>query len=1288
MPQEIKISDFSRGWEPSNDAFNGPKNCLLQMDNLELDQNGALTMIGGCAVKHSGFAADAHTLFSRMMNGTRRDYNCSVAGGIFRDTTSIGTGGDATIGAFGTAFNYVLACSGVTRKKDTGAAAVNLGILPATAAPVVVVVSTNAPYELIGIVTSDVVTPAAFGSSANVSVYRQLTANADGVGVLQTYDATPTALNANLLKGVGGATNIGYATENDFIRLAGYLIDPFGKSLQLDVLLVAGNSAGDIVSDYYKYVVDDLATEATFATDGSFSLKIRREDFERIGSSAADWSTVYGFRITFVGTNAEIINILGDSYNIPGISIKGGTRAQNGTVQYMQVNVNENGAYVGKSPIGLVSDPRDIDMLQATIDPIDPTTYDAQANAAWVFRRGGLLDKWYRVAVFNAGTGYAAAYDLLGDIDALALNITYNQNLTTVASSGLADKIYAILGPIGGRWYYFTANMMYPSDINNPDLIDTTLAVRTTGSGSEQFMWARIISEGTVLVGTSVDVYILNGTFITQPDFTVDIYYRALGCKFPPITYDADVFDNGIFYLASDGWRVIASNGENRLIVAPQTDLLYRNKSRQFYTAVNLKIVPGAVRFPVCVANNKLWCFITGTNRVEVFDFIRKYWRTFNYGLGDVTAAFATQDGQVIAFYGSSNIIREIDIQSSRLIDAATQQTIKLVTPVFDGGMIQNRKEPCTLKIRLNTGSSGTVTATVHTDTQLAGVAFSSISCTSDVLEQVRDMSATVAVCKWFVIAITGQVADFTLTDIIIDYEPRPLPVTFLRTSSTNFGTAARKRISDFPFQIDTLGNNVTATLYIDNVTQGAAVVNSAYRKTFDYLNLISGSDLTKGVDFEYTFLAASNGMFEFLGLVEPKTIEVFPEAIRGFVIPTTNYGTTGRKRLRVIRFVLDPLSTVVTFTPIIDGVNQTSQTYTASGKRTCFYYYTSDMIGVDFSGFFSAAGPFELWQVLPPQEGDVEPFPDTIKFMVLPVTNYGTTSRKRLRVIRMILDCKSATVTFTPIIDGVAYTARTYTGGKKTVYYYYDYDAIGNDFSGTLSGTSEFEVWAILPPEQDDIEKFPERVKFLVVPVTNFGNPCKKRIRVWPFMINTRGYALTFTPWVDGVAMPSAATVFQTLDKETVRHYFKTDVFGVYYSGIFTAGEEFELWESMAPDVVQVLPVARQFDQLGPLELFAYGKLKQLELRVMPFSSDPTVDLPFNIYFNDNTIFSDSITLVSNKEASYFVGLPKGTSGNIVRIELGPTSYDFHRFYIRVQAARSGRDTELEWITVSNANT
>ncbi len=1093
MPQTITLNDFSAGWCPSDDEFNGRKNALLHMDNVSLDLNGALVLAAGCFVTASGFLGDGHTLYSRVMNGVRHDYVMDSSGRIYRDGVAIAGIGDFTNGAFGTAFNFTLAVLGPVRIKDTGVGIppLTLGIGPPTVA---ITLASQAfkvtPNVLLLANTVDVV-----GTSAVVGATREFTLSTEsdgtGAGVVQSFAMAGAPVNWNLFDDGSGPTN----GDLLYIRLQNF--DPINDIFRIDFLLEAGNASGDSVANIFSFFppsdrfIFNNPILADFVT-----LALRRDDFQRLGSGIQSWGTVHGFRIVITSPEGgKVVIVTGGSTDNYFYFI-GGANTQQGYYEYAQMNVNNTGSYLAKSVLGPTSLPIYANNVISTLTYQAATAIDPQVNEVWIFRRSlngqGLLDQWYRVGIASAaGTVFV---DTTSDIDAITENITVNLNLRSIAYPSIVDKIFDIVGPIEGRWLYFTTNFMYPSDINNPDLVDVSIAVRICGSASELFMWARAIGDSTILVGTTVDIYLLTGTFSTLPDNTVDIYYRPLGVKFPPICRDAAVYSSTVYYLGSDGWRSISMGGGNQLLVAPNTDRLYNNyavltRAGTAFGPVPLRAFPvGTGRFPVCVSNNKLYCFIPSVNRIEVFDFVRKYWRTVNFGLGGVTAVFATQDGWVMAFFNSDRKVRLLET-SGHLTDNVTKPTITIVTPVVDNGTPKQRKDSYTLKLRGYTGGSGGSLAVkiVKDDNTVITLGAPWATGGVNVVDTPFDISSQVGISKNFQIAIVGPSADFKLTDISIEVDTRPVQLSFLRIQSLNYGTSARKRVFGIPFQIDTLGNNVLFTQWADNVAQPGLTVNSNYKESFTYESVATANDVTKARDFEYT-LSAASGLFEYFGGEgAPRGIEIFPEPCKAFVIP-----------------------------------------------------------------------------------------------------------------------------------------------------------------------------------------------------VTNFGSATKKRVRVWPFVLDPLGGVVTFTPLVDNVVTPG--TAFSHTGKKTVFHFFKTDVFGVDYSGCFSSPTEFELWQVLAPDIVQALPIARQYDQVGPAELFKYGRVKQIEIRILPRGGlvGTQSNLPFLIFFNDNANFAGNVTVDNEIEASYYIGTPKGTSGQIVRIEMGPTGYDFHRYYIRAQVAKSGRDTELEWITLA----
>lgn len=1103
MPETFNWNDFSAGWCPSDDAINGRKNALLQMDNLELDKNGSLSLSGGTAVVGSAYAHNAHTLYSNIISGTRHDYLADTSGGIFRDGSSIGTGGDSSNAAFGVAFNFTLAASGNTRIKDNGTTAVNLGVGANVEGIAAVVVdgwyvcansvnSSTAYTPTLGGVVSGGDPTIGSGPLLGAWVLTAAAGYADGLtAVGQTITLVSSTVDTTTFQSQGqlggdpspplpGAPNYSGVSPNDVVYFQNLASNTsFVKSITLDFLLEAGDSTADVVSDYFTQ---------TWINDGQsnpvLSIPFIRGDgittgFIRVGSGNQGWNAVKGFRVTVAFLPNTPPSSAGIIF-IPTFIFYGALHSLNGTYQFAQLNVNNTGSYLAKSVLGLSTNNATLTFNNqlVKITPFAPATDDAQANEAWIFARGGTLDQWYRIMVFNATTGFTTpTWSSLSDLDMLDLDITINLNLVSIASSGITDKIFDVVGPMEGRWFYFTTNFIYPSDINDPDLVDVSLAVRSTGANSEIFLWARRVANQAVLVGTSRDVYLLTGTFVTLPDGTVDIYYQSLGCKYPPISYDATFSEGFVMYLSANGWRSIDTNGSNPSLVNTNTDRLYRGITAYGYS-VNTQVIAGSTRFPCVLALNRLWCGITGQARIEVLDTIRTYWRSFAIGKGDCTAVCSTQDGKILAFFASDKKLRTLDVQSSLEIDGATTQTIHILSPVFDGGTPKQRHEFYTIKLRLATGSAETLSVRILDDSGNT-TTIGTVTSNGAVTQQTLDLSAsfTTNLPKFWQFVLTGSFSAFTLDDVEIDFDVRPIQLTHLHLLPDNYGTTGRKRIPTLPFVIDCLGNNVT-------------------------------------------------------------------------------------------------------YTPIVDGSAQTGKVVATTRKQSVDYEFTADVPGVD-------------WEYT---------------------------------------------------IDG---------------------------------GGSLFEFFGNLPAQY--IEKLPEPATYHKVPVSNLGSPNKKRVRVWPLILDTLSNNVTLTPIVDGSA--TTATVFNG-SKQTFFHFFKSDVFGVDYSFVLTGGP-FELYEILPPDVVQTLPIARQFDQVGPEELFRYGWIKEIQLRVLAFGTS----IPFTVLFNDNTTANGSITVKNGFEETYTIPLPKGSSGEIVRIVLGPTAFNFHRYYVRIKCSKSGQMTDLAWVVLPDPN-
>jgi hypothetical protein len=256
-------------------------------------------------------------------------------------------------------------------------------------------------------------------------------------------------------------------------------------------------------------------------------------------------------------------------------------------------------------------------------------------------------------------------------------------------------------------------------------------------------------------------------------------------------------------------------------------------------------------------------------------------------------------------------------------------------------------------------------------------------------------------------------------------------------------------------------------------------------------------------------------------------------------------------------------------------------------------------------------------------------------------------------------------------------------TTTETTCIHYFKSEAIGHDIGGNLEtvagdGALAFEFYGINTDETVS-EKVPGPAKYLVLPPENLGVAARKRVRTIPFVINTRGGNVRFTPTVDGIEYPSSD--HNTNEKRTVIHYFESDSFGIDYGGVLESLSDvpFEFYGfgggsgAGGFENVQTLPIGKKFDQVGPLEFQRRAWIRRLRIRLVPTGTGIT----FRIFDKDNLVYAGTFATEPNKEKDYDIGIEKTVQGSIFRIELQSPDV-FHRYYVDVWCGVTGGDTEL----------
>ena len=577
------------------------------------------------------------------------------------------------------------------------------------------------------------------------------------------------------------------------------------------------------------------------------------------------------FRYTLICTGSQkkkddgttIFNLGIDEPNVaPVVALNAAAGNLDGDYTYIQINVSANGAYLGRSPKSPTSVAVTTALQQIDVTPQNPNVVSTEANQAWIFRRGGTLDQYYRVSVRDAGTGFGLFTDNLSDQDAIALNITLSE--FTNAINDITDDIIEIVGPVNKRTIYFTNRQIFFSEIDSPDSYDRRAVMNITSNMSEQFLWAKLVDENLILIGTTLQCYALVGNFIQFPDGFMDVYLRSLNTSTPPLGIDAAVFEHSVIYESAFGWVQMNAEGAVTPLINNSVDRLYRGQQCYGYSGVPGYQYPAGgdkVRYPCAMSRNKLWVSyptidhsnLSSANfgiRMDVYDFAKQYWRTTEY---KPNILYSEEDDNIMGFFPADKFIRDFDFwpRSDKLIDGTTKQTIDLLTPIFDFNLPRNRKDLYTIKLKVFTaGDPITLTALVNNANVSVNLGTFSNGVGGELILDVSSFFTDNNPIKNIQLQFTGQVLDFYLSFITFEFDARPMQLPAMRIPEQNFGHAGRKRVSMIPFVMDTLGNTVQIDCYVD----GLLNTSHTYITTRKQVCEFQFDPPAIGKDFEFVF--------------------------------------------------------------------------------------------------------------------------------------------------------------------------------------------------------------------------------------------------------------------------------------------------------------------------------------------------------------------------------------------------------------------------------------------------
>lgn len=867
---------FARGWMPDADPSHGPVDALLRMDNLTLDELGVVALRQGSALLSTLADADLHSLYTEVLNGVRyrmAGATDTVYANANAITTAIKTGmagaGDVV---FGGHQGQILFARGSSKWKYDGTTVRPWGLAQTGGLPTVIPAtvdsktfatcdSAESPAFVVNEGAAATFGSAQDGSSGTGSIVVTTLPTTQRTAFTRTF-AAPADFT------VYDAGTVG--TDDDLLTLWVYVPEP-GNFLSLDVMIdVNAGSVHAFENDYY--IGSFVGTDTSLAADGATisgttpaltpaqgarvrgnapvigvavsrirndkpvanagwsRLAIRKSQMKRVGASAGKgWNTVTAIRL--VVTTKSIMSLAFDNIRMESARLYG-------PYQWAYVLARNNGTYVGLSAPSALSASTTLQSQSASVTAPADASRDTQANELWLFRRGGQLETFYRVAVQTAISGFASISitDTLSDQDALIVGITME------ADNGVPPAdIISIAGPYFDRIFALTSDgMLWPSRRLNPDSFATGQAIRVAGAEETPY-WVKK-GAGGLYIGTSKDIYRLSGDGAELPDGTINFRKDPMNVDHPPIADGLAQDGNLLIFIANDGWRAFTGEGTRSLV--GDTSLLYRGLTRHGVESVNLT----SGRFRAAIAKGQLVALTPeGGNSSSTNVVYRHVPRADGWYRHRYPASFRTlhrePDGTLLAGDTAGNVW-QLDTGTQ---DNGSNIAVTLWTKVDALDQDFNRKDAVDLRLQLDTGGvSGAVA--VHYEGSETPV--TSVAVAQTGLGIVATPLSGLAAFRQVQLRLTGSFAAFRFASFGIDHTSLPIPFVGTLTPSDR-GDPHLKTLSGFQLRLCTQGVSRILTPILDGVAQTPLTVTT---------------DLDDPLDVTYTFPAPITGVdFELL---------------------------------------------------------------------------------------------------------------------------------------------------------------------------------------------------------------------------------------------------------------------------------------------------------------------------------------------------------------------------------------------------------------------------------------
>jgi hypothetical protein len=697
---------------PDADAVNAPPGALLRADNMVLDEQNILSLrLGSSKIHIAGLPDPIHSLFTIILSGVRHRMWGS-ADKVYANEVDLGVSfsGSGDI-HFGSHMGEILMARGASNYKYDGSTVNKWGIAMDGGAPTAIAADGVASLLISGDAGESPALVWVRDNGAGAAYGLTLDLVADGAAILFTSSTVPHlgVLTKTFAAPVDLTVIDGVPTTDDSqVRFNVYMADALKVAgIQIDFDINDG-----LFTDYYAFswfgpTAGTGSTPPNWdyqAPDNWYSFRHKKINNLRVGfTPGLGWNAVKAIRIT-ISSNIPAMETRFDHLDMAG----GYLSPITGRVYYKYVYVRDNGKYVATSTMSPASIELDLVAQSAIVTVPEDPFRDPQVNKIWLFRMGaGITDGYLRVAVADVvGTGAVVIEDLTSDADALVANIK-------LESSGSVppENIIDIEGPYYDRTFALTAEYLYPSRRFNPDNFADGQVIRVAAI-DEVALWVRK-SFGGLYIGTTKDIYRLEGTGAELPDGVIDFVLSPLNIDYPPLSSAVAQDGNFLVYLAANGWRSLAGAGSQS--ISGGTSLLYQGQDRHGVSGIDVF----KVRFRATISRGRLAAITPegstfgGSSILYRHDFQSQRWYRHTYS-PVFQSIFREPDGTLIAG-AEDGFVRALDRPNGGDQDDGVTIPATIWTPGDNAGLPYSPKVAANLSLEFESGEER-LSAHIHLD--------------------------------------------------------------------------------------------------------------------------------------------------------------------------------------------------------------------------------------------------------------------------------------------------------------------------------------------------------------------------------------------------------------------------------------------------------------------------------------------------------------------------------------------------------------------------------------------